>query len=64
MIRTVRMYWNILGAALIVVSPWLNAAPKGETGAPAPDRIDVIAHFPLSGGPVTQLATGAHWQKN
>jgi hypothetical protein len=58
------LYWTILGTALLLVSTWLNAAAKSGAGAPAPDRIDVIAHFPLSGGPVTQLTTGTHWQKN
>ena len=35
-----------------------NAAP------PLPDRLAVVAHFPLAGGPVTQLTTGTHWQKD
>jgi hypothetical protein len=46
---------------------WRGAAgAAGKDGsAPAiPDRIEVIAHFPPSDGPVTQLAAGTHWQKN
>ncbi|HTB14789.1 MAG TPA: hypothetical protein VK752_24620 [Bryobacteraceae bacterium] len=29
-----------------------------------PDRIDVIAHIPLSGSPVVNLTTGTHWRRN
>jgi len=42
--RNPRLYWIILCASL-------------AAGAqPTPDRIDVIAHIPLAGGPVTRLA--------
>jgi hypothetical protein len=54
----------ILGASLLVGIARPAAAEKGGFTPPAPDRIDVIAHFPLSGGPVTHLTVGAHWQNN
>ena len=54
----------LLGASLLVADPRLGAAGKSGSTSVAPDRIDVIAQVPLSGGPVTQLTTGAHWRKN
>lgn len=61
--RQARMFWMMLGAGLLISAP-LGAARKGGGPSPAPDRIEVIAHVPLSGGPVTQLTTGTHWQRN
>jgi len=54
----------VLGAGLLVGTPQLGVAAKSGSTPPAPDRIDVIAHLPLSGGPVTQLTIGTHWRKN
>jgi len=60
---SVRLFWRMVCAGLLAGAPGLTAARRTAT-ASAPDRIDVIAHIPLSGGPVTQLTAGAHWQKN
>lgn len=59
--RNARLYWMILDASLLVGAPSLGAAEKRGL---ATDQIGVIAHYPLSGGPVNQLATATHWQKN
>jgi hypothetical protein len=59
--RNTRMYLAIIGVSLLTAVPRLTAA--GKRASPGTDRIDVIAHFPLSGGAVTQLTTGTHWQK-
>lgn len=62
--RNARFYWMVLSAGLLVCTPQLGAAGKSGSTPPAPDRIDVIAHSPLSGGPVTQLTIGTHRRKN
>ena len=59
--RNARLYWMILDASLLVGAASLGAAEKRGL---ATDQIEVIAHYPLSGGPVNQLATATHWQKN
>jgi hypothetical protein len=61
--RNYRVYWTILGAGLLVGAPGLSAARKSTATPPVPGRIDVIAHFPLAGGPVTELTIGTHWQR-
>ena len=61
--RTTRMYLMIVSVSLLIGAPRLSAAAKGGSTPRDPDRIDVIAHFPLSAGIVTQLTTGTHWRK-
>jgi len=61
--RNSRVYWMILAASLLAAAP-LSAAGKNGSNPPAPDRIEVIAHLPLSVAPVIKLATGTHWQKD
>jgi hypothetical protein len=61
--RNTRMYLMIVSVSLLIGAPRLTAAGKGGSTPPEPDRIDVIAHFPLSAGIVTQLTTGTHWRK-
>jgi hypothetical protein len=58
-----KLYWMILSAALLAGS-WSLRAKERADATPAPDRIDVIAHIPSSGGPVVQLTTGTHWRRN
>jgi hypothetical protein len=55
------MFLTIIGVSLLTAAPRLTAA--GKRDSTDRDRIDVIAHFPISGGAVTQLTTGTHWQK-
>src|SRR5579862_3669014 len=54
--------YPLLCAALLVTAPLLagkdNQTPSGT------DHIDVIAHIPLSGGPVVQLTSGTHWRRD
>jgi hypothetical protein len=53
----------MLGAALVAGTPFLLAANK-PVATPERDRIEVIAHLPLSGGPAVQLTSGYHWRRN
>ena len=60
-----RVYWMILCVGMFVGALRMNAAAmKSKSPQPSADRIDVIAHIPLSGTPVTQLAVATHWQKD
>jgi hypothetical protein len=52
----------VLCATLLAMAP-LVAGKEGPT-APSTDHIDVIAHIPLSGGPVVQLSSGTYWRRN
>jgi hypothetical protein len=58
-----RVFFALLGAGLIAAVPQLSAARKNASG-PAPDQIEVIAHLPLAGLPVTRLTTGTHWERS
>jgi hypothetical protein len=53
----------IFGAFLWMGTPFLTAA-NGRSSAPEPDRISVIAHVPLSDGPIVRLTLGDHWRRN
>lgn len=53
--------YSVLGAALLAAAP-LIAGKIIQTAADT-DRIDVIAHIPLSGGPVVQLTSSTHWRR-
>lgn len=58
----------VLGAVLLAGAPLAAARNNSNSAASAanarPDRIDVIAHMPLSGGPVLQLTAGDHWRRD
>jgi len=61
MMRNTRSYWisvaiGLLGASLL--------AAKDSKAPAESDRIEVIAHIPLSGSPVVHLTTGIHWRRN
>ena len=60
-VRSFRSYWYVLVAGLLSTSllPAKNA-PKPAS----PDRIEVIAHVPLSGSPVVHIVTGVHWRRD
>jgi hypothetical protein len=62
--RETRLYWLVVCASLLAGALQLGAAGKSGSAPSSADRIDVIAHVPLSGGTVTQLTTGTHWSKN
>lgn len=47
---------GLLGASLLTA--------KGGKTPPAPDRIEVIAHIPLSGSHVVHLTMGTHWRRD
>jgi hypothetical protein len=53
----------IFGTLLWAGTPFLAAATK-HAKVPEPDRIVVIGHLPLSGGPIVQLTVGDHWRRN
>jgi DNA-binding NtrC family response regulator len=46
------------------INPGRTAGEKVGSALPVPDRIEVIAHVPLSHGVVTELTTGSHWGKD
>lgn len=54
--------YSILGATLFAAAPLV--AGKVSPTTQDTDRIDVIAHIPLSGGPVVQLISGSHWRRD
>jgi hypothetical protein len=56
-------YLIMLGAALLG-SASLMAAPERRGPATESDRIEVIAHLSLLGGPIVHIASDAHWGKN
>jgi len=58
-----KMFVTILGAGLMAAGPQLCAA-RNKASRAATDQIEVIAHIPLAGLPVTQLTTGAHWERS
>jgi hypothetical protein len=60
--RNTRLYLIVCVVTLLIGAP-LAAAEKASSALPVPDRIEVIAHVPLSGGLVTDLTTGSHWRK-
>jgi hypothetical protein len=53
----------LLGVALLNGATFVSASERRDA-APRPDRIEVIAHLSLSGGPIVHIASGAHWRKN
>lgn len=54
--------YSVLCTALLAAAPFL--AGKDIQTPSGNDRIDVIAHIPLSGGPVVQLTPSVHWRRN
>lgn len=53
----------VFGVTLLIGAP-VTAAEKASSALPVPDRIEVIAHVPLSHGVVTELTIGSHWGKD
>jgi hypothetical protein len=51
---------TIIGGTLVAIGPLLLAKDSAKTSGT--DRIDVIAHIAISGGPVVQVTAGDHWQ--
>jgi len=52
----------LLCATLLAMAP-LVLGKDGQTPS-STDHIDVIAHVPLSGGPIVQLTSGIHWRQD
>src|ERR1700722_18713990 len=61
--RNTRLYLIVFGVTLLIGAP-LTAAEKASCALPVPDRIEVIAHVPLSHDVVTELTIGSHWGKD
>ena len=53
--------YSMLAASLLAVP---SLAGKDNPTPPNADRISVIGHFPLSGAPVVQIASGFHWRRS
>lgn len=59
---------NAVHCALLGPALWAGstfpAAAKKLASTPESDRIDVIAHLPLSGAPVVHLTADNHWRRD
>jgi len=57
------VYFVMLGASLWARSAFPAVARKLPS-TPESDRIDVVAHLPLSGAPVVHLTSDNHWRRD
>ncbi|HMF75401.1 MAG TPA: hypothetical protein VK604_07030 [Bryobacteraceae bacterium] len=65
MTRNLR-HFSILSISLLLAAAALNGKdkhPKGQPDVPQ-DQIAVVAHIPLTGGPVTRFLTTDHYRRN
>ncbi len=51
--------------SFVLFCGYSTAAPNKNAGsAPVTDNIEVIAHIPITGGPVAQMSTGVDWRRH
>jgi hypothetical protein len=60
----VQAFSVMFGVALLGASTGTMAAADRTNGAAKTDRIEVIAHYPLSGTPITGFVAASHWNRS